>query len=279
MRLPEDVNRCVVFLGWQKAGPVEEAPIDPKGTGFLVVAGPPLSGIFLVTARHVAEKLHAPFVVRFNHKDGKARLLEFERPEDARWCFHDDPTVDIAVMPIKIPSSFDGSALSVDSLLDPERAPKIWDEMGAGDPICVIGLFHFHHGQQVNLPMVHSGTIGMLPGDELIPINGKLVEGYLVQTNAISGCSGSPVFVASWTGINFGKTILWLPDHAVLMGVWSSSWKVEKSQIMFVRTDDDDTVGTAAPLGVGVVVPAKKLADILRGDKLQSAFDDLKKSK
>jgi hypothetical protein len=193
---------------------------------------------------------------------------------EARWCFHPDRTVDIAVMPLDVPSSFAGSALSVERLFDPEKDPKILAEMGAGDPICVIGLFHLHHGAKANLPIVHSGNVAMLPGDELIPVGGKLVEGYLVQTNAISGCSGSPVFVAPWTGLNVGKTIIGLSDRAVLMGIWSSSWKVQQSEIVAVRTDEDDLQRTAAPLGIGVVVPVKKLLDILASEQLRQAYSD-----
>lgn len=277
VRLSEDTRSCVVFLGWQKAGPIDDAPIDPKGTGFFVCSEKIPGAVFLVTARHVAEKLHTPFVIRYNHKDKKARLLHIDTPADARWCFHSDPSVDLALMPLDLPSSFSGMGLTLESLVDPDRSPTVWGQIDAGDPVCVVGLFHFRHGEKANLPIVHVGNVAMLPSDEPIPVDGKLVEGYLVQTNAISGCSGSPVFVAPYRTLthNNKKQLVGLSTKATLMGVWSSSWKVEQSKIISVRTDDDDKGSTAAPLGMGIVTPAYKILDILKGDDMSKAAKDM----
>jgi hypothetical protein len=281
VRLSEDSRNCVVFLGWQKAGPIDDAPIDPKGTGFLVWTPSAPDSMFLVTARHVAEKLHTPFVVRYNHKDGNARLLHVHTPAEARWCFHEDSQVDLAVMPLDLPSGFVGTGHELESLIDPARSPAIWKEIVAGDMVNVVGLFHFRHGDKANLPIVHTGHVAMLPGDEPIPVDGKLVEGYLVQANAISGCSGSPVFVAPWMTLRFQEKdlLVGLPTKAHLMGVWSSSWKVEQSQIVSVRTDDDDKGTTAAPLGMGIVTPAYQLVPIFQGEKMKQAYESMMNAK
>jgi hypothetical protein len=98
----------------------------------------------------------------------------------------------------------------------------------------------------------------------LIPVDGSRVEGYLMQANAISGCSGAPVFSTR-------TVILKLPKHKVagssgnlnLIGVWSSSWKVKQSEIVAVRSDARDA-RTLPPFGMGVVTPLSKLVDILR---------------
>ena len=103
VRIIEDARECVVFLGWQLPGPVDTAPIDPKGTGFLMALQP--GSYVLVTARHVAEKLIPPFVIRMNKKGGGANLMHVERPGDMTWCIHPtDNSIDLAVAPIEIPS-------------------------------------------------------------------------------------------------------------------------------------------------------------------------------
>jgi hypothetical protein len=235
--------------------------------------------MILVTAKHVAKELHAPFVVRMNKKGGGARLLHFERPEDIEWCFHPtDDAVDIAAAPIEVPSWADQRGYLADGVLKTD-APQI-AEIGPGDHAWVVGLFHLHKGEKANLPIVHSGNVAMLPGDELIPVDGKMVEGYLVQANAISGCSGSPVFA---TRTLILKNADGVPSVAAatptctLIGVWSSSWKVSQSSIVAVRNDNDDGSGKLAPLGMGVVTPASKLADILRGEELMSAVQNILK--
>ena len=267
----------MVFLGWQKAGPIDVAPIDPRGTGFLLHGASSLGpGVFLATARHVAEKLHPPFVMRINKKGGGAGLVHFERPEDINWCFHPDATVDLAVAPINVPSWADATALPADPIFGEDIA--LISELDAGDIAWVVGLFHLHHGRQANVPVVHTGHIAVLPGDEFVSVDGKLVSAYLVQANAISGCSGSPVWACNTTFVRLnGKRIV--GGHgplAFLLGVWSSSWKVEKSQIVSVRTDEDDVQGTAAPLGMGIVTPAAKLGEILKGEEMMRARKELK---
>ena len=127
LRISEDTRKTVLFLGWQKAGPIDEAPIDPKGTGFLINGDPKrgLPGLFLVTAKHVANRLVPPFVLRVNKKGGGAGLIHIERPEDIEWCFHPTiETVDIAVTSIRLPSWVDMTALKMAALFD--QAPQEW---------------------------------------------------------------------------------------------------------------------------------------------------------
>jgi hypothetical protein len=270
MRLEEDMRRCVVFLGWQKAGPTDDAAIDPRGTGFLLISHKAPGLAWLVTARHVAEVLHPPFVIRYNRKDKTAALLHVETPAQARWCFHRDPTVDIAVMPLDFHSSFEGAGFVIESMMDGGEQPQIIKDLQVGDPACVIGLFHLHHGTKANTPIVHTGHIAMLPSDELVEVDGKLVEAYLVQANAISGCSGSPVFGAptvtlSWEG---KPALMGIGTRAALIGLWSASWKVEGSRVVTVRAEDGPPGITRAPLGMGIVIPVSKVVDIMTGAEM-----------
>jgi hypothetical protein len=255
----------VVFLGWQEAGPIDVAPIDPQGTGFFAYQN---GDVFLVTAKHVAEKLVPPFVARVNKKDGGADLIRFDRPSDVEWCVHDDSTVDIAVAPIKVPSWADFHAWIVGD------ESEHWKEIDAGSAVCVVGLYHMLFGRRENRPITHVGHIAMLPKDDLIPVDGILREGYLVGANAISGCSGSPVFAVGDVRLNIADGgIIGHHTKAVLLGIWSASWKVRASQVVAVREDEDGSIERLAPLGMGIVTPVQKLLDIMGGEKLKAATE------
>ena len=80
----------------------------------------------------------------------------------------------------------------------PSAAPY---RVQCGDPICIVGLFHWHSGSGRNTPIVHSGNIALLPDPrEKIPIKDRVagqlqkVEAYLVEVQTFEGLSGAPVF-------------------------------------------------------------------------------------
>lgn len=255
---------------------METAPIAPVGTGFFINGGEAFPGqAYLVTARHVADKVHTPFVIRLNANGGGARLLHFERPSDIEWCFHPDSAVDLAIAPIALPSWAEARGFNAQGLLRDSENIK---DIDAGSTVCVIGLFHLHHGKRQNLPITHVGHVAMLPKDELVPVDGKLREGYLIQANAISGCSGSPVVTVRQIGLKT-KPYAVVANEGVcmLLGIWSASWKVKGSEVVAVQTDTDDGKGELAPLGMGFVTPLSKLIDILWSDEMRTASGRLNK--
>jgi hypothetical protein len=278
VRLSDDVRKCVVFLGWQQPGPIETAPIDPRGTGFFISGGTAFPGHqFLATDRHVAEGLEPPFVIRINKKGGGAGLVHIERREDIEWCVHPDRTVDLAVAPVSVPGWADACAINAAGMH--QDLADIAD-VGAGDPVCVVGLFHLLYGERRNLPVTHVGHVALLPGDEPIPVDGGVCEGYLVQANAISGCSGSPVFAVRQQRLSIAKhEILGMHPKSTMLGVWRSSWKVAGAKIISVGSHDDGDMGgeSRAPLGMGVVTPLQKLIDILWSDDMKRASERFRK--
>lgn len=270
--LSEDARRCVVFLGSQE-GPSGTARIRPTGTGFFIRGGNLLGGgSYLVTARHIAEQLDPPFVIRLNRKGGGADVREIARPGDIEWQFHDDDTVDLAVAALDAPDWANVAHISADHFA---RTEKMYEKnIGAGDPAYVVGLFHYLHGKEENRPVVFSGNVALLPENEPIPVNGKYVNGYLVQANAISGCSGAPVFVGRTIPITVQdqkSPVLqgWVQGSIWLLGVWQSSWKVRGAEI--VTAGNDAQAGDRAPLGMGVVVPVDRLLEILNKPDLRRA--------
>jgi len=290
MALSKDVRQCVVFVGFQK-GCEGTARINPCGTAFFFQGGRHLKGgCYLVTARHVASKLAAPWVVRMNRKGGGAGVVEINRPQDVAWHYHPDPTVDLAVAPLAVPEWADVTPVSADYSLHPFKMKS--KRIDAGDLAFVVGLFHLLHGKEENRPIVHGGYIAMLPGDDRIPVTDQYgeeseVEGYLVQANAISGCSGSPVFAIRSLEVEVPPSMFKdpktmgnsplngeIPGSLWLLGIWQSSWKVKGAEIVAVRTDADVKSGMMAPLGMGVVVPVTKLFEILDTPELKNPREE-----
>src|SRR4051794_40472994 len=101
VRIAEDLRKCVVFVGSDVAGPDGDDDIDPVGTGFFVSWGGNLGfnaadkgeipGIYLVTARHVAQALGSSFVIRFNKKDNGSGI---HRIDGASWSYLNEETED-----------------------------------------------------------------------------------------------------------------------------------------------------------------------------------------
>src|ERR1051325_10490000 len=101
-RIKEDARKKVVFFGWDGCTADDPCAIDEAGTGFLIYCGQGgLRGTYLVTAAHVAKKLgEDPFVIRINDTDGNARL---DHIDNAVWHYHQDGTVDVALMRYELP--------------------------------------------------------------------------------------------------------------------------------------------------------------------------------
>lgn len=139
MAISEAARKCVVFLGYPD-GVHGTNRIIPRGTGFFVHGGKLLGGgSYLVTARHVAEKLDPPFVIRLNKKGGGADVIEVDRSEHIRWRYHSDSTVDLAVAPLDPPQWADVIHFSVDHFL---REMKLKSKnIGPGDTTYTVGLF------------------------------------------------------------------------------------------------------------------------------------------
>ncbi len=189
----------------------------------------------------------------------------------------DDPTVDLAVRPFH----FNAATAGFDMLNIPQdmflTSDKLYDEdVGIGDLCYTMGLFRLLAGKKRNLPIVHTGNIALLPGDEKIPVNDwlkpfdpnarVLVEGFLIESQALNGLSGSPVLV--WPCVDMidlrtlkGKAldVRWAKAHPFLLGIWQGSWDAKPDEVAAIEHGNPVRV----PVGIGVVVPVTKLIDIL----------------
>jgi hypothetical protein len=298
VRVDDDLRKTVLFFGLEDATP-GKGGINCVGTGFLLN----FDGLgYLVTAKHLAHALgDAPFLVRLNKKDGTSENLGVDLADGGmRWYEHPEPEVDIAVMPLHVasPDSI------YDALYLPERMiaqdglinhPTI-KTIGVGDLTYTVGLFRLMSGEKRNLPIVHFGTIAMMPKDEKIPVQDwrapfekkrLFVEGYLVETHAIQGLSGSPVFVRPTVSLprlpgNFipdprssagaMATALAPRGDLMLLGLWQSSWDAPPDEVMAAQTGQ----GVRVPVGLGIVVPAQKIIDTFMQEELVTMRNEVK---
>ncbi len=208
--------------------------------------------------------------MRANRTDGTA-LIIFNDPlateaGASTWFFSDDPNVDLAVLPLHL----DIPKNSLDHIfLDAEAFTQISNPLpiGLGSECYAVGLFRLFAGTRRNIPVVHTGNIALTPSEERIPVlstteRGKTyhVDGYLVELTNLSGLSGSPVFVRPETWIETAGSHMdaVLPRGRIyLLGVWQGSWEGECSPELQPRGPE------RVPVGMGVVVPAEKLMNVL----------------
>lgn len=272
VRLNDDFRKGVAFIGF---GDAEE--FSAKGTGFFVGHD---GYLHFVTAKHIAIGIgDNPFHIRLNTKTGNSQTIHIDPINQFRWFFHDDETVDVAVFPVRLNidpfeiGHFQSENFATDAQIEKEH-------IGAGDRIYTIGLFRLMVDSKRNLPIVHSGSIAMVPHEEKVPVRDwddetrlgrKLIEAFLVEQQSLQGLSGSPVLVQPHLDLNnltttSGeiKNVRATQRDVMLLGVWQGSWEATPDEVLAA-----ETVGLRVALGVGVVVPSQKVLEILESDPLK----------
>jgi hypothetical protein len=273
VRIHETIQKCVVFFGMPDSRP-GRGGIACLGTGFLVNHE---NCGHLITAKHIAHVLgDDPYLVRVNTKDGKSLNLHVD---GARWVEHPDPSVDVALSGVSLPDA-DVTYVPSSILLasDAEPTPVT---VGVGDTTYTIGLWRLLSGEKRNLPVVHRGSIALIPREEKIPVrdwldNSKVlqVEGYLIETQGMTGLSGSPVFFRPTVFFDRPLTpgIDGTPHSRVgapsqdvfVLGLWSGSWDAPPDDVLAVQAGRENRVS----VGMGVVVPAGKIIELLNQERV-----------
>lgn len=147
-------------------------------------------------------------------------------------------------------------------------------------------MFRFVSGRLQNLPFVYSGNIALMPPKhETIPIGTndnsvESVEAYLIETRAINGASGSPVFVRpSFSLRDFPaefpvRDVIIAHDTFHLLGVFTRAWFLPPDHILrkAISAREQDIV----PAGFGVVVPAYKIIELLESDPVRQKRDSIR---
>lgn len=275
MQVSDDLRKAVVFIGQQD----QDGHFKPFGTAFLAQVE---QCSHLVTNRHISDQLgNGPFLIRLNRNDGTSHVIHVDSLDlNTKWFHHpSDRTVDIAVLFF----NRDTEAAGYDTRVIDEGVfandNMIRDGLiGPGDACHAIGLFHLMAGRERNLPVVHTGNIALTPGQERVPVMDWLRPGqrrdadaYLVEMSNLKGLSGSPVFVRiSFVHQTDHEGVIHpvRMAHAVvfLLGVWQSSWDGPAELEAFHQANANVRI----PLGMGVVAPVQRLAEIFDRAELKA---------
>jgi hypothetical protein len=281
MRIPDEILKCVVFLGREKR---ERGHTVFKCGGTAFIIGMPMTRVkncvfhYLVTAQHVAEQLTGKtWGTRVNTRDGGFKVAT--APTDATWWLHrtESEVVDAAVIPWTIEEDEDSLYIPTEMFLTDEKITE--NHIGPGDEVFMVGLFTRLEGRSRNIPIVRTGNVAMMPGNELLPgatVGGKAaeIEAYLIEARSIGGVSGSPVFVRETVGNEvrvrsrsgrMKPTQVQHPGDHHLLGLMHGHWEIlpeDRNEVEFEpvkRADKPESVN----LGIAIVVPAKKILEVL----------------
>ena len=268
MRIGNDILKTVVFVGHETADRDGEVRFQPSGTAFFLG----FDGYsHLVTARHVAKQLEpGPFVLRAKSKISEAAQVDIDT---LGWIYHPDESVDVAAIPAGLEEPADWFKIGEDLILEQGLREKL--NIGIGDEVQVVGLYRLLPGMQTNLPVVHTGHIAMMPGDEPIPVKdsttGKMTytNGYLVEMQTLEGLSGSPVFARFTWLWKMGDNVAAMSGPIRFLGLWQGSWGAPPDTTLAAQRPD----ALRAPVGMGIVVPADKIIETLALPKMAAIRD------
>lgn len=293
MRVPDELLECSLFLGDYVRGQDGTEKPHLRGTAFVVSV--PAEGTkdvfyqYIVTAKHSVDRLlgKPKWFLRWNlasgGDEGFADIVV--NPGDlVKWWFHptEENSVDAAVT--LVPSvNFEGSTAKLDIRLVPVST-FVTDEsiqrfhIGCGDMVFFIGLFTKMTGRQKNIPIVRMGNIAMMPPEMVPGIGPQGVESevYLIEARSVSGISGAPVFVRETVympsvavGDDQRRMDVFMPGQFHFLGLMHGHWDVREQDINeaeITAVPRSDRLGVN--VGIAVVVPAKKILEILMRPEL-----------
>lgn len=267
MRIEDEIIKSVGFVS------CDTDPLRYAGTAFIVqVPYDETSGcLHLVTAKHVADAVGADFVIGFNGKDGQPL---FVKSGGVPWYFHptESDSVDAAVIPFASSRihDYDISPIPVQIFADEARINEY--DIGLGDEIFSVGLFTRYFGRTTLIPIVRTGNIAMMP-NEPVPLGQfGLTEAYLIEGRSIGGLSGSPVFCRNTVkipGFNEQGQVKHMAGvgQIHLLGLVHGHWDLP---VNFSESEQSEAVN----MGVSIVIPAKKIQEILYSPDLVQARNE-----
>lgn len=279
-------------------------PTVLKTATFLCVDDSPCSTVFFVRV-FIESGLSAPYAIttkhslrdvvsiRFNLKKGKTEDVFFTAGD---WIPH--PATDIAVLPLEISlDSYDieyvwthrfaktkdhlvtkisthPPGLTLEELEEELRRPEkeIQLRYDTGDEIFTIGLFEGHTGEDLARPVARFGHIALKPADgerviaEIESSALTPIDAFLVELATWRGQSGSPVFLRPWPASEEHRT-LWVHSHieeTFLIGMIQGFYPGEQD----VTINGQDAALANLQMGIGIVIPAKDISDVLMQDRL-----------
>lgn len=273
MRVPDSMRECVAFLGVPKLGSADEVVVG--GTAFFVSVPSERTHSrryeYLVTSQHCLDEIGTlPLSVRLNAWEVGVGAQDIPLSEKTPWYRHpsdedaDALRVDLAVRPWDAcHEEYNYGALPKAMFATDEVINKLdiyGTHLGVGDEVFIIGLFTKVTGRRINMPIVRIGNVAMMP-EEPIPTELGDMDVYLIEARSIGGLSGSPCFIRYTPEIDSA--------NFYLFGLMHGHWQIPVGAISDVATDaakDGAMSGAqheAVNMGIGIVVPAKRILETL----------------
>ena len=266
MRISDLVRKCVGFVGIR-----EGAEIRYGGTVFFIkILEDNLTFSYMVTAKHVAEKLEgSDCVIRINPRQGRSTPLE---ASGLKWWCHptESAIVDSAVRPFLYPGHehLDVMTISHTMFATPEVIEEY--EIGIGDEVYIAGLFTKVTETARNQPVLRTGNIAMMPDEKIDFSSIGLIDAYLIETRSIGGLSGCPVFARQTVsaplaeepnGPPVGKfKRLYGGGSSYLLGSMIGHWEIPE--------DFDPALSEAVNMGLSAIVPLYKILEVINHPEL-----------
>lgn len=275
MKVPDEILKCVAFIGAENKFGMPET----VGTCFFVNRQSEKIAdrgfYYTLTAKHIVSGIAHRGQDKVYVKVNFADRAEWIATDVKEWFDHPtDGSVDAVVNPFfELPDGTNQRPHPLHNAMTGEIAYE--PKLGPGDEILIPGLFLEHHGRQRNIPIVRDGAIAAMRDEKVaIDIEGTIVESdvYLVDTRSIGGLSGSPVFVYIGGGVR---------DFAFSGGAMPRFWLLGMMQGHYYDllarkldgAENDDRVGRQINEGIGFVVPADRLLELIKQEKV-AALDE-----
>jgi hypothetical protein len=249
---------------------------EPIGTCFVTVSAdteiPALYHGYVVTARHVLYSkrtgLRYPNLhVRFREYGGD-RVQDLPAPD---WVEHPVEDIDVAVAPISTTADFVIGALSLDI-----QGFQMTDiEPVLGQPVFYVGLFGPADRMGAEgVPMVRSGTLGAFA--QMIHPDGSDApfEAHLIDCRSYGGFSGSPVFLQEWLPSDMGNMLPFRDGINVVHRMGVSIYATWLLGVLIVHYTDQARPSEVSNVGVGIVVPIERVAEVLNDERFKAMRED-----
>jgi hypothetical protein len=281
MVIPDEMRKCVVFIGFRVK---PDDSFRPCGSAFWVVRPrphfPKENIAYMVTAAHVVkgmtDRAIDTITLRVNFTGGSCGFIDTKAKN---WTFHDDPTADIAVLSIGFNTAeHDHRAWPMNWTASSEKIKEYG--IGPGDELFFIGMFARHFGTTMNIPIVRMGNIAAMPfADNPIQTKVGPVVADLAEARSIGGLSGSPVFIDIFGSM---RRVPFPPPHAglqfLLLGLIHGHY--DEAEDSTDNLADDGIRKTKINMGIAVVIPVERIAEVLEKfspAEEQDALERLKK--
>jgi hypothetical protein len=256
MRVPDEVQKCVCFVGYR----MHDGSEILSGSAFFVartVGESETRFTYVATAKHVLNKIRDlgldRAILRVNLRGSNEAISLDTNLSD--WVTHIDEAVDVAVLPFvmhgldhlyyPVEGSVSGSMFQV-------------TDIGTGTEVFMAGLFTRLASHKRNVPIVRVGNISAMPEGKVMTDLGETTA-YFIECRSIGGLSGSPVFAHPEPFRDDGTTFT-VGQHSgyFLLGLIHGHFDLTEPAAKAV-TEAEERIN----MGIALVTPVGRLLEVL----------------